>query len=148
MFSDSEEYVGDFRAPTRQEIVQKMNYRMAGEGDYYRGFHDGLRETLAVALTIPSFEYATHFNEKRLFDMRWYLRMDRRANAMNKAPEVRATILAACDQIEADFPEVLNYLDVDADRRWGNLAGQHAAVRWLQEEDRNTANDFFPCTDT
>ena len=142
------EYIGDVRPPTRQEIITKMNYRLESTDDYSHGFHDGLRETLSEALTIPSADYGTHFNEERLYKMRWFLRCDRRALAYTYPPETRDSVLASCTAIEERFPEVLTYLDQDPPRRWGKLGGEHAAVRWLQEPDRNFAEDTFPCLDT
>ena len=49
------EWVRDNRPPTRQEIVQKMNFHADGFGDddFERGMDAGIREMLGEALTLP-----------------------------------------------------------------------------------------------
>ena len=140
--------------PTRQEIIAKMNYRFpSGQDDdeeYNQGFYDGLREILGKALKIPQSDYDVHFNDddERLYDMRWYLRCDRIALANTLAPEMRQSIIDSCNRIKQLYPEIDTYLDQDTQKRWGKLAGEHAAIRWLQDPDRTAADEIFPCCDT
>lgn len=58
-----DEWNAKFRPPTRQEIVQKMNYRHINYKGVATVFNCALRETLSEALTIPrDTSYAEHFN--------------------------------------------------------------------------------------
>ena len=135
---------------TRAEIIAKMNYTMesADVPDFGLGFNAGLRDILGTALTkdLTTTDWYTFFDEKRIFDFRWYLRCDRRSGAENYAQDIREGVLASVDRIEAAYPEIL---EVELDNRyWGELAGKHAAIRWLGEEDRQCAEEWFPCLDT
>jgi hypothetical protein len=122
---------------TRQEIVQKMNFRMSSGGWYANNFNIGLREVLSKALTLPQdTNYASHFaaDEIRLYDLRRYFRGYGNADKRGR--------------IEEQYPECLvEVTDEEANARWGQLAGRHAATRWLAEEDRQCADDWFPFTD-
>ena len=112
-----------------------MNH-VAPQGDVYeQNFGIGLRSVLSRALTMPrDTDYYQVFGEeeKRLCDLRWFYRGDRGAAR-------RATFLA-------QYPEEDG--DGISDERWGQLAGKHAAVRWLIEEDRECADRYFPFLDT
>ena len=138
---------------TRAEIIAKMNYTMesADVPDYGLGFNAGLRDILGTALTkdLRTTDWYAFFDEKRFFDYRWYLRCDRRSGAEDHAPDVRERILASVDLIEATYPEIL---EVELDNRfWGELAGKHAAIRWLGDVRLvgfQCAEDWFPCLDT
>ena len=68
----------------------------------------------------------------RLF---WYFRADRHAN-----PVSRPAALA----IEAEYPKTDGYNT----KTWGQRSGEIAAVRWLADEDRQCADDFFPMLDS
>ena len=126
--------------PTRAEIVQKMNFRL-GEGDsadcFSLNFDIGLREVLSKALTLPQdTNYASHFaaDEIRLYDLRCYFRGYGTARQRERKEDM--------------YPECLREVtDEEADIRWGQLAGEHAAVRWLQDTDRKTAEEWFPFID-
>ena len=124
------------RKPTRSEIVQKMNYHMGlGGDDYADPFNDGLRQILAEAITLPrDTDYAAHFEQKKLERLRWYFRLNRHDNPVSRP--------SALD-IEALFPE-----ETQQDVPWGVRSGQVAAVRWLTDEDRQCAEDFFPMLDS
>jgi hypothetical protein len=128
------------RNVSRTDIVQKMNYREGPAGYWYAdNFNIGLREVLGQALTLPRTttgpEYRTHFDEEKLFSLRHYFRG-------HGTPESRA-------RIEAAYPEECSreVTDNEADIRWGELAGKHAAVRWLAGENRQCAEDWFPFLD-
>ena len=137
-------------ALTRAAITTKMNYSYPGpQGEYSVGFNNGLRETLATALTRQlNTDWHVFFNEAKIFDTRWYFRCDRRERANRNAvtPETRRRILASVNRIEAENPGIENRELTDLE--WGELAGKHAAVRWLGEEERQAAEDFFPDCDT
>ena len=121
--------------PTRQEIIEKMNYRMTPPDWYATAFAVGLRCVLGKALTLPrDTDYDQHFNESKVFDLRRYFR-----GYGSEEERIRK---------EALYPECLREVtDDEADARWGQLAGKHAAIRWLTDEDREAAEDFFPFTD-
>ena len=89
--------------------------------------------------------YADVYDESRLFDMCWYLRDDRRANADE-------TINAACSEIERKYPEVLTFFEGcdngEADYIWGELCGKFALVRYILDPDTDNANEVFPNLDT
>ena len=132
---------------SRAEIIARMNYSgfVAEFGD---GFKAGLREILGTALTkdLTTTDWYELFDEKRVCEFRWYLRCERRERAENSAPAVRRRILAAVERIEAAYPEIV---EIDCtDRFWGELAGKHAAIRWLEEPDREFADRSFPDLDT
>ena len=125
---------------TRAEIIAKMNYTYETANDFGLGFNAGLRDILGTALTkdLTTTDWYTFFDEKRVFDYRWYLRCDRL--------EPHEHLLGNVNRIEAAYPEIL---EVELDNRfWGELAGKHAAIRWLGEENRQCAEDWFPCLDT
>lgn len=131
---------------TRQAIITKMNY-VSGDSEYEDGFKAGLRDILGTALTRPlNTDWYQFFNEKRVFDYRWYFRCDRRALAETCVPDIRRGCLAAVERIETDYPGIEE--EPMSDRIWGDLAGRHAAIRWLGEEDRQCAEDWFPFLDT
>ena len=116
--------------------------------EYGLGFNAGLRDILGTALTVDlTTDWYTFFNEKRFFDFRWYLRCDRRAGAENYEPDIREGILASVNRIETAYPEITSLGEFD-DRFWGELAGKHATIRWLGEENRQFADASFPCLDT
>ena len=123
------------RKPTREEIILKMNFRMVGQGEWVTQFNDALRQTLAAALTLPrETDYAEHFNYSKKFDLFWYFRADRQANPVSRPSALR---------IEADYPE-----DVEIDVPWGFRSGEIATIRWLMDDDRQCAEDFFPDLDS
>ena len=125
---------------TRSEIIAKMNYTYESVDDYGLGFNAGLRDILGTALTkdLTTTDWYTFFDEKRVFDYRWYLRCDR--------GEPHEHLLVNVNRIEATYPEIFE-VECD-DRFWGELAGKHAAIRWLGEDDRQCAEEEFPFTDT
>jgi hypothetical protein len=126
------------RAVSRQDIIQKMNYRQLPAGERYAdNFNIGLRDVLAEALTLPRTttgqQYKEHFNYEKLWDTRRYLC----GYDEDKAEER-----------EQMYPELLDDLtDDERDARWGQLAGKFAAVRWLFAEDRSCAEQWFPFLD-
>jgi hypothetical protein len=126
------------RLVSRQDIIQKMNYRQLPAGERYaNNFNIGLRDVLAEALTLPRTttgqQYKEHFNFEKLWDMRRY---------MHGYDEDKA------EEREQMYPELLDDLtDDERDARWGQLSGKFATVRWLFEEDRRTAEQWFPFLD-
>lgn len=119
-----------------------------GQTDYDKGFNAGLKKILISARSqdLMTTDWYTFFDEKRIFDYRWYLRCDRRELAETCEPDIRRGCLASVERIEAAYPEILE-VECD-DRFWGELSGKHAAIRWLGEEDRQCAEDEFPFLDT
>ena len=67
----------------------------------------------------------------RLF---WYFRSNRHVNPVSRPAAI---------EIEAEYPECDNNT-----KSWGERSGEIAAVRWLSDEDRSAAEDFFPNTDS
>ena len=132
---------------TRALIIAKMNYTFDSDGGFGRGFNAGLREILGMALTKDlTTDWYAFFDEKRVYDYRWYFRCDRREAAAHYAQDIRERILANVDRIETAYPEIL---EVELSHRyWGKLSGMHAAIRWLGESDRQCAEEWFPCLDT
>jgi hypothetical protein len=99
--------------PTREEIVQKMNYAPPSDYEilnYRRDFQIGLRRILAKAITCDRTEdYAAYFGLHDVTD---------------------------------------EWCSGDYECPYGEKAGEIAAVRWLAEEDRSAAEDFFPMLDS
>ena len=123
------------RKPTRQEIIQKMNHRMEGTGQWVTDFDNGLRQTLATAITLPEdTDYEVYFNLYKMFDLFWYFRADRNANPLSRP---------SAQRIEEQYPE-----ETQQDRSWGERSGEIAAVRWLANEDRQNAEEWFPELDS
>ena len=129
------------RLVSQEDILQKMNYKMAGNPKWYAdNFDIGFRDVLTRALTLPStttgVQYRAYFNEEKLCSLRWYFRRDRDSKS--------------CKEIEALWPEecLREVTAEENDARWGHLAGKHAAVRWLGERNREFAEESFPDLDT
>ena len=109
--------------PSRQEIIQKMNYNHAREHNFspdrvargdYRMFDVSVRETLASALTLPrNTAYAEHFNL----------------------------------QVVRQNAQTFDNFFGDRNEEWEQLNGKLAAVEWLVEPNRELAEDEFPCMD-
>ena len=113
-------WVRENRPPTREEIVEKMNYRAGNweDVDFERGMNAGVRELLAEALTKPrDTDYATYFDAGR------YL--------------VNYTNVPAPDMLPG----------AEVQEWWGVQSGKAAALRWLTEQNRDFADDLFPCLD-
>ena len=112
-----------------------MNYRFSGTGEWDTEFNDAIRQTLAAALTLPrETDYAEHFNFSKKFDLFWYFRADRQATPASRPCALR---------IMFAYPE-----DINIDVPWGFRSGEIAAIRWLMDEDRQCAEDFFPDLDS
>jgi hypothetical protein len=132
------------RLVSRQDIISKMNYRMSADEAapwFAPNFQTGLRNILSQAITMPrsttGAQYAARFELEKKSRLFWYFRAPRNEDAMN--------------EIEAAFPEEdfeLPDSDAESDRRWALRSGEIAAVRWLAEEDRSAAEDFFPMLDS
>ena len=125
--------------PDRQLVdglpVRRLSVFEIPPGDQLTQFNDALRQTLAAALTLPrETDYAEHFNYSKKFDLFWYFRVDRLAN-----PFSRPSALL----IELRFPD-----DIEIDVPWGFRSGEIATIRWLMDEDRKCAEDFFPMLDS
>ena len=130
------EWDANHRNPTRQEIVQKMNYRMRGQAQWARDFDIGLRQILATAVTLPTgTDYGEHFNLDKRLELFWYFRADRNANPLSRP---------SAQRIEEQYPEETR----EQDRPWGQRSGEIAAVRWLSNEDRQCAEEWFPELDS
>ena len=101
---------------TRSEIIAKMNYsyESADAPDFGLGFNAGLREILGSALTkdLRTTDWYTFFDEKRIFDYRWYLRCDRRELAETCVPDIRLGCLASVERVEAAYPEILSLIHI------------------------------------
>ena len=114
------EFARDNRPPTRQEIVQKMNFRAhgysdGGSADFERGMNAGVRAILAEAITMPrDTDYQEHFNAGPA--LRNYTNVPR--SALPAGPDV--------------------------DEWWGVQSGRVAALRWLVELNREFADRCFP----
>lgn len=130
-------YAARHRPPTRQEIVQKMNADVCTCGCEANHFQIGLRNILGQAICLPrDTEYAAHFNLEKRSRLFWYHRMDRHTSYGGRS---RAGAIA----IEADYPQ-----EVNEDIPWQRRCGEIAAVRWLSESDRQTADEWFPMLDS
>jgi len=128
---------------SRQDIIQKMNYRHSDDGcgfpadDFGRGFDIGLRNILGQALALPRTttddEYATHFNLEKRSTLFWYFRAQRSKSLR--------------DRIEAQYPDETSH-KFDTDEQWAIRSGEIATVRWLSESNRDAAEAVFPCLDS
>ena len=117
------EFARNNRPPTRQEIIQKMNFRAhgysdEGSADFERGMNAGVRAILAEAITLPrDTDYAAHFHAGPAL---WnYTHVPR--SALPAGPEL--------------------------DEWWGLQNGRVAALRWLVEDNREGADRYFPNLD-
>ena len=127
------------RPPTRMEIIQKMNCRLDFGGHEARcvtaGFAIGLRRILGEAITLPrDTDYAEHFNLDKMSSLYWYHRTDRHTHPRSRPAALR---------IEEQYP-----VETSAGANWFERRGEIAATRWLSDEDRQCADDFFPMLDS
>ena len=110
------EWKARYRPPTRQEIVQKMNFRADfGDEDFRRGMNAGVRGLLGEAITLPrDTDYALYFEAGP--DLINFTRV--RAPDLPQGPEIQ--------------------------KWWGTQSGRAVAIRWLVEVDRKLADRLFP----
>ena len=111
-----EEFARTHRPPTREEIIQKMNYRASGwdDVDFERGMEVGVRRILAEALTRPRDEdYFAYFCD---------------GDPTNITDHHRPNL--------PQGPALQEW--------WGKRSGEAAAIRWLVEQDREAADEWFP----
>ena len=104
--------------------------------DYDIGFNIGLKDTLSEALALDHIDYETHFEYEKKDKLFWYFRSDRRGTPGE-------TVAIRIEQMYPD--EVAAGVD---DKRWGIRSGEIAAIKWLMEEDRECADDWFPFLDS
>jgi hypothetical protein len=125
------------RAVSRQDIVQKMNYRMQRHTDEWNtGFDNGMREVLAVAITMPRTttyaQYRERFNYEKVFEMMRYHRgHDQHLQ----------------EEREGEYPELLDLTDDNRAAKYGELSGKLATIRWLTDKNRKYAEEEFPFLD-
>ena len=99
------------------------------------GFAIGLRRILGEAITLPrNTDYGSHFNLDKMSKLYWYHRTDRHTDPRSRPAALR---------IEEQYPT-----EPAAGANLFERRGEIAATRWLSDEDRQSADNFFPYLDS